>query len=166
MADSENRKKFKFNILDIAVIVLIVGAIAGIMVRYSVIDRIGTTSASDEARIEFVAVNLRSVTVDAFVEGDLFYWKQNGICVGSLESKTRDYTEVIVHNSDFEMVKTYNDQRFDVTGVLRATGSFTDDGFMLAGTQYIGPGKEMVLQSKNITVTVTITDVTPVNAGE
>ena len=166
MAGSENRKKLKFNILDVAVIVLLAGALAGIMMRYSVIDRIGTTSASDEAQIEFVAVNLRDITVNAFVEGDVFYWKQNGIRVGSLESKTRDYTEVMIHNSDFEIVKTYNDQRYDVTGVLRASGSFTDDGFMLSGTQYIGPGKEMVLQSKNITVTVTITAITPVSPGE
>ena len=83
--------------------------------------------------------------------------------MGTLESKKRDYSEVIIRNSNFEMVKTYNDKRFDVTGELRATGSFTDDGFMLAGTQYIGPGKEMILQSKNITVTVTITAVTPVS---
>ena len=74
--------------------------------------------------------------------------------------------EVMIHNSDFEIVKTYNDQRYDVTGVLRASGSFTDDGFMLSGTQYIGPGKEMILQSKNITVTVTITAVSKAASGE
>ena len=72
----------------------------------------------------------------------------------------------MIRNSDFEMVKAVNDSRYDVTGVIRASGIFTDDGFMLDGTQYIGPGKEMILQSKNITVTVTITAVSKAASGE
>ena len=70
----KTKRKLKFNILDAAVILLLAGAVAGIMMRYSVVDRIGTTSSSEEAKIEFVAVELRESTVDAFVEGDVFYW--------------------------------------------------------------------------------------------
>lgn len=159
-------RKIRFNILDVAVAVLLLGAIAGIMIRYSVVDRIGATSQKEEARITFVAAELRDSTTEAFVKGDVFYWKQNGMRVGTLESKDRNYSEVMIRNSDFEMVKAVNDSRYDVTGVIRASGIFTDDGFMLDGTQYIGPGKEMILQSKNITVTVTITEVSKAASGE
>ena len=162
----ENRRKLKFNLLDAAVILLVIGAVAGIMLRYNVASRLNAVSSTDQARITFVAKNLRSVTTDAFVPGDIFYWKQNGITIGTLESVNTNYSEVMIHDENFVIKKTINDQRYDVKGVILADGNDTGAGFMLNGTQYIGPGKEMVIRSKNIEVTVTITDVTVVTAGE
>lgn len=159
----EKKSKLRFNVIDLAVIVIIIGAITGTALRYNLVSRISSTGVSEEANISFIAQELRLSSVDGFVEGDVFYWKQNGIRIGTLESKTRDYNEVFIHNSDFEIVKSYNEQRYDVRGVIKAVGRFTDDGFMLGGTQYIGPGKEMIIQSKNILVTVIITDVTKVS---
>ncbi|NLZ36273.1 MAG: DUF4330 family protein [Clostridiales bacterium] len=160
---TEKKNKLRFNVIDLAVIVIIIGAIAGTAIRYNLISRISSTGTSEEASISFIASDLRLSSVDGFVEGDVFYWKQNGIRIGTLESKTRDYNEVYIHNSDFEIIKSYNEQRYDVRGVIKAVGSFTDDGFMLGGTQYIGPGKEMLVQSKNILVTITITDVNKIS---
>ena len=167
MADKEKSgKKLRFNILDAVVILLLAGAAAGIMLRYSIAENMGKKSRQQEALIEFVAAEVRESTYDAFVIGDKFIWKQNGKTVGTLEKRSSRAAEAIIRNSNFEMVKAANPARFDVTGTLKAYGVFTGDGFMLDGTQYIGPGKEMILQSKNITVTVTITKVTEVKAEE
>jgi len=141
----------------------VIGCIAGVAVRYNLVDRIVSTSANDEAEVTFLVQNVRMTSADAMVEGDVYYWKQNSMKVGTLISKeVANAVVYIVDAQNASITKNYSDIRYDVTGTLSVSGRRTDDGFMLDGTQYIGAGKEMILMSKNITVTVTILGVSEV----
>lgn len=159
MKTAQGKEKLRFNIIDLLIILAVLACVAGIFMRYNIIGKLGSSSESDSVEISFVIRNIRMTSVDALKEGDVFYWKQNDMKVGELVSKTWDYAEVFIRDSDYTIHQTYNEEKYDVRGVLSATGSVTSDGFMLGGTQYVGPGKEMVLMSKNITVTVVITDI-------
>ena len=151
--------KGKFNIIDFLIIVAIIGCAAGVFLRYDLATKIGLNSNKDEVEISFVVVGLREGSTEALVEGDTIYWEQNGMELGKLVSKEISEAVHYILDDNFEYQKQYNKIRFDVRGVISAKGNMTDGGFMLNGTQFIAPGKELKIQSKNISTTVTVTAV-------
>jgi hypothetical protein len=151
--------KGKFNIIDFFIIVAIVGCVAGVFMRYDLATKIGLNSNKDEVEISFVVVGLREGSTEALVEGDTIYWEQNGMEIGKLVSKEISEAVHYILDDNYEYQKQYNKIRFDVRGVISSKGNMTDGGFMLNGTQFIAPGKELKIQSKNISTTVTVTAV-------
>ena len=69
-------KKFKFNILDVVIVIVVVACIAGIALRYNLADKIGLTK-NQEAVVTFLAPNVRTdVARESFVDGDMYYCKK------------------------------------------------------------------------------------------
>lgn len=151
--------KGKFNIIDFLIIVTVIGCIAGVFLRYDLASKIGLNRNKDEVEISFLVMGLREGSTLALVEGDTIYWEQNGMEIGKLLSKDIMEGSHYILDEDFEFHKRYNQLRFDVRGVISAKGNMTENGFMLNGTQFIAPGKELKIQSKNITTTVTVTEI-------
>lgn len=153
------KTKSKFNVIDFFIIVAVIGCIIGVVLRYDLASKIGLSGNKDEVEISFLVIGLREGSTEALIEGDTLYWQQNGMEIGKLLSKTISQTEHFVLNDEYEYQKQYNDLRYDVRGVISAKGSMTDSGFMLNGTQFIAPGKDLTIQTKNITTTITVTEV-------
>ena len=158
MAD---KKTFRINILDIVIVLAIVAVIVGVAMRFNLADKLGIQSNSDAVEISFLIKEISESSVDALVIGDKFYWDSNSMEVGELKWKTQDYAEAFIENEEGLLVKTLNEKYFDVRGTIRAEGKMTDDGFMLAGTQFLSAGKYLYVSSKNIKVTILITDISP-----
>ena len=151
--------KGKFNIIDFLIIVAIIGCVAGVFLRYDLATKIGLNSNKDEVEISFMVMGLREGSTAALIEGDTIYWEQNGMEIGKLLSKEISETVHYILDENFEYQKDPNEIRFTVRGVISGKGNMTDAGFMLNGTQFIAPGKEMKIQSKNISTTLTVTAV-------
>jgi len=153
------KNKIRFNIIDFMIIIAVIGCVVGVALRYNVMDRIGLSSTTNVVEIDFEIFSIRPTSFDAMVKGDTFYWKQNNMEIGVLKEAQSHYSEVFMVNDDLELVKTFRDDRYDVQGTFTASGSMTDSGFMLGGTQFIAPGKQLTVYSKNIEVTLTVTAV-------
>ena len=151
--------KGKFNIIDFLIIVAVIGCIAGVFLRYDLATKVGLNSNKDEVEISFIVVSIRRESTEALLEGDTIYWEQNGMEIGKLLSKEVTEEVKYVLDENYEYNKKFNEIRFDVRGVILAKGNMTENGFMLNGTQFIAPGKELKIQSKNITTSVTVTSV-------
>lgn len=151
--------KGRFNIIDFLIIVAIIGCISGVFLRYDIAAKIGLNRNKDEVEISFIVVRLREGSTEALMEGDTIYWKQNGMEIGKLISKEVTPAVHYILDENYEFQKRYNDYRYDVRGVISAKGNMTESGFMLNGTQFIAPGKELMIESKNISTTITVTNV-------
>jgi len=151
--------KGKFNIIDFLIIVAVIGCIAGVFLRYDLATKVGLNSNRDEVEISFIVVSIRRESTEALIEGDTIYWEQNGMEIGKLLSKEVGEEVKYVLDGNYEYNKKFNEIRYDVRGVILAKGNMTENGFMLNGTQFIAPGKELKIQSKNITTSVTVTGV-------
>lgn len=156
--------KGRFNIIDFLIVVAIIGCIAGVFLRYDLASKIGLNRNKDEVEISFVVVGLREGATEALFEGDTIYWKQNGMEIGKLISKEVTPAVHYILDENYEYQKRYNDYRYDVRGVISVKGNMTESGFMLNGTQFIAPGKELMIESKNISTTITVTDVKQISS--
>ncbi|MBQ7820687.1 MAG: DUF4330 family protein [Clostridia bacterium] len=160
-----NKTKLRFNGIDLMIIILIVGCIAGLALRYQLINVIRADSDSKSAKVSFYLSNIRSTSEDYFNEGDRFYIAGENEEFGTLESGFVFEPAAEYHmKNDGVYVKTSSvNGRSDMYGSVKAKGLFTEDGeFLLNGTKYIAPGSELSLYSGNIEITVMLTNVEPI----
>ena len=179
MSENTQKKQIKFrpNIIDFLIVIVIVGAVIGIAMRMGVVEKITTNSSMSEARISFLVEDINSTSFDAFREGDDFYSKNHGCYLGKLESKGKMPAEKLVTTINGDVVASVSpardssdpnsdSYRVDVRGDIIGSGVFSSEGFLANGTTYIAPGSKFTMESQRVSVTVTITDITEIAKAE
>ena len=162
-----DKTKRKFNLVDFIIVIAVIGCIAGVAVRYDFASKLGMNSSNDEVEISFLVMGIRNSSYEAFHVGDEFYWKQNSMRVGELvELGDLQQAESYILDENNQYKISYNEQRCDVRGKILAKGKMTSDGFMLAGTQFLAPGKSMLVESQYVSVTLTITDIVKIDNAD
>jgi len=157
------KKKLRMNILDVIIILTVIALVGGITLRFNLVDRLGLSGNNDEVNIRFLIQEVSPSSVEALKEGDIFYWDANSMEIGELLQKEDPMSAtVVVENGRGELVSALNPKYRDVRGTIRAKGKITDEGFMLDGTQFLSAGKYLNVSSKNIKVTILITDISAV----
>ena len=83
--ENTGKKRIRFNIIDLVIVIAVIGCFCGIAMRYNVMDKIGLNNARDKVEIEFRIIGIRPTSFDAMVKGDTFYWQQNNMKIGTLK---------------------------------------------------------------------------------
>ncbi|MCI8387308.1 MAG: DUF4330 family protein [Clostridiales bacterium] len=150
--------KVRFNIIDFLIVIVIIGAIVGIALRYGLVEKVTNQSALSSARISFLIQDINEDSSNYFGIGDEFTALDFSCDLGELESRQFIPAEAFITNQYGEIIKTHsNDNRIDVRGTMIGEGTFTEDGFLLDGLHYIAPGTTIHMQSANIDVFMTVT---------
>ncbi|MBQ8509162.1 MAG: DUF4330 family protein [Clostridia bacterium] len=158
-------KKLRLNIIDFLIIVVILGAVAGIALRFGVVEKVVTKSSLSSAYVSFLIQDIQDESANYFVAGDSFYSQTHSAEFGVLQSNIQFLpAEAYINNEVGELLKVYKEDRIDVRGVFLCEGIFTDEGFLLNGTSYIAPGSTVHVLSSTIDVTLTVTEIDAVGA--
>lgn len=161
--ETKNRRRFRFNIIDVIILLVILAAAGGILIRSNIGEKIGIDSQSETVEIRFLVTYLDHSAGDAFVEGDILYFNANGQKIGTLSAtKTIVPAEVFVTKSDGTIVKTESPgaRKIDLRSGIIASGIYNSDGnFMLDGNTCLTPGMELSFHSEHIIVTAQITEI-------
>ncbi len=168
----KKNEKLKPNIIDLLLAIIVIGAVIGIALRAGIVDKVVNNTSIEPARISFSIRDINNNSFDYFIAGDHFYSDTYGY-LGALEAKPIERpAEMFIAGIDGQLIKTISpsdpenpnkNDRIDVEGDLIGSGVFSDEGFLLGGTTYIAPGSTTVIKSKNITVSITITNIEPMN---
>ncbi len=133
--------------------------------RFGLVERVTNQAGMTGARISFLIRDINEGSLDYFGIGDTFYDKEHDCLLGTLESRQFMYSEAFVTNERGEIIKTNSENhRYDVRGAVIGSGTFTDDGFLLDGVNYIAPGSTIHVQSRDLDVILTVTAVERVDA--
>ncbi|MBO5273375.1 MAG: DUF4330 family protein [Clostridia bacterium] len=152
----ENAKKARFNVIDLLIILAFIAIAAGILLRYNIADKLGVRADSVEVEMTFRVSDMRATSQDFFTVGDIFVWDSIDVTLGELTEIEFKSAEAIVEKVDGSAMLTYSDTRIDAIGTIRAKGIMTDEGFMLEGTQFISPGKDVPMKNGKIYVIAVI----------
>lgn len=153
-------KKLRLNIIDFLIIIVVIGAVVGIALRMGVVERVTNQSNLEEARISFLIQDIQESSADYFKTGDIFYADGFDCEFGKLESRQFMPAEAFITNMNGELIKTHSsNNRIDVRGTVIGAGTFTDEGFLLEGINFIAPGSGMHIQSTELSFYVTITGI-------
>ncbi len=156
----KKERKFKPNIIDFLIVVIVIGVVAGIVMRMGVIEKITVGNRLEQARISFIIKDISGESESYFKNGDTFNSKTHGCYIGTLETINSRRAVKYIENENGRIVKTESaDNRVDMLCTLIADGTFTEDGFFLGGSTYIAPGSEINFSSPNIIGVLTVTDI-------
>ncbi len=159
-------KKLRLNIIDFLIVIVIIGAVIGIALRMGVVERVTNQSNLEDARISFLVKDIQESSADYFKIGDVFKAENLDCSFGKLESRQFMPAEAFIVNETGVLIKTHSsNNRIDVRGTVVGSGTFTDEGFLLAGINFIAPGSDVHIQSSDIDVTVTITAIERAEKG-
>lgn len=158
----ERTKKFRFNILDVVIIIVAVACIAGLVIRSNLADKF--TMKDEHALVTFEAYGMLDKTVDAtLIPGDKYYCDVTKGVFGEFNQVigVRDALYVYPNNEGIQCETTVP-YRTDVTGTFVSTGYFDDGAFFIDGTNKLAPGETYEVYSENRKMTIHIISVEPV----
>lgn len=159
----ENKKKaFRFNFLDVIILAAIIAVVAGLFLRGKLAGSMAGSSTTDEVEIVFYINDVKKETGDAAIIGETIYWQQNAMLIGTISGSESSPAEIYTEGSNGKMIFSLNEDRADLRITVRASGSMTDEGFMLNGTQFLAAGKEMILQSRSLEAESMILSITKI----
>ena len=110
--------KLRLNIIDFLIVVVILGAIIGITLRFGLVERITNQSGLTSARISFLILDINDESWNYFAVGDRFIDAEHDCELGVLESRQFIPAEAFIVNEYGELFKrnSGNEQRIDVRG--------------------------------------------------
>ena len=156
-------KKPHFNIIDLLIVIMVVAIAAAVIVRYDIADKIGKASSEDHVRITLLIRSIREEACNAVSEGDSFIWNQSENLVGEIIRKEVTPAVVYSERNDGAIVKNYSELAYDLKCTVDASGSMTEKGFMLGGTNYLAPGITITVHNESVVLSALVMAVESVN---
>lgn len=161
--DRNQRKasKFRFNVIDVLVIVLMIACVVGLVLRFTILDNIGTSSSLKEYYITFTAGSLTTAqaelltkAVDGADVGENWVYLDDGQTkLGFLTSINGQNKESLEFNVNGESIivdypESETDVPWSITGKIVCSGVYSETtGFLLNGTKYIGPNSDITVRT-------------------
>jgi len=155
-------KKFKFNIIDLIIIIVALACVVGLVLRAQLADQFDDKEQT--ALVTFrVAGILKNSVEKTFVEGDEYYCEDYKGVFGTMGEIVEQRPAVQVsHDEDGIARESTIPYRQDIIGTMKCIGSFNDEEFFIEGTNRVIPGQSYEVYSLNRRMTIQIVSVEPV----
>ena len=164
---SEVKTKKRWNVLDIAVIVLLLFALIGLWQRQNLQNLFTTDEVLERYTVTFEIRKVRSTTIDRLEKGEMLYVEQDGehLALGTLsEQLSVAAATVYLQDRDGNTVKAVYPQDdheylLDASGVLHCEGVEHDGSFLLGGKTYLAVNQAVLAKSETADVEIRITGI-------
>ena len=149
------KKKSRFNIIDLLIIIVIIAAVATVAVRLDLADKIVQATAEDSARVTITVFSIDQAAVGAVSEGDELVWEQYSFPSVDESASRKEVANAVKYNTveDGSYVKTTDPERYDLTLTVDTKGTFTEEGYMLGGKSYLAAGKTVTFHNGKTALT-------------
>lgn len=153
LIDERGRLFGKINLIDLAVVLVIVLAIAGVALKKTTVDSIRSSGASIEYTMKIKKV--RSGTL----EGIESYGKgavseaETGKALGTITKTSNEPAETYVVKDNGEYSKTTIEGKYDVYVTIKVSGNESPDGIYTASGKQLFVGDTVALQIGDVQTT-------------
>ncbi len=164
------KQKAHFNIIDAAIIILVISVVLGIVFRSHIIDKLWAGSKTDDYVVSFSVDNIRYTTPSYLEVGDEVYFADSGELFGILMSESDNVNALNItpaseyftdaNGNVIEVFYPDEESRVDTKGRIECRGYYDEDGgFSIDGRHYIAPGQSVSVKTELVTFTLRITDI-------
>jgi hypothetical protein len=168
----EKRERPHFNVIDALIVILLIGVVAGVYFRYSIIDLLKNSSADEQYAVSYSIENVRYTTPSYINVNDEVYFSADGQLMGKIISVSENNNDVLsvrpasksFIGADGTLSEVFypEDTRVSATGRMLCKGSYDSSvGFCIDGKKYISAGQSVEIYTDFVTLTVTITAIEP-----
>ena len=155
-------KNTKFNIMDALIIILVLACICTVVFRALEIENVSSAKDLDEYVVYFKVDNIRSSSLQYFVEGDTVRIKSTNKVLGTLDEIVQHVPAVGAYNDNGEEVFYPSDDdvegetRYSVYGNITVWGKMTDEGFLLDSEKFLAPNSTWAIITEHIETEIKI----------
>ncbi|MBR5516078.1 MAG: DUF4330 family protein [Clostridia bacterium] len=154
-----NNVKKRFNIIDFVVIIVVIGCIAGVAVRYNFVNRIIALDESESVTVFFMAKELSPELAATVNKKSEFYCDATNNYLGNPETVAVINSKFVYSDNEGRPQSGINELKKDLRMSFDVMGVKGENGFLLNGTQLLIPGGEMVIKSNSTQLSVIITEI-------
>lgn len=168
---TKEKRKIKLNAMDYFIIIALILCVLGAAVRFGINaagglpGTLGSAIVMEEYIVSFKISDIRNTSTSYLTDGEVFYQKTTRQFFGTVEGNV-SVTPALFYIEDINgnYIQTYAPEngdatRVDVTGTIRVSGYMSESGFLLNGNTPLVANNAVQLLSKNLAVTVTVTDI-------
>ena len=157
--ENTEKKKIRFNGIDLLIVLVIAASIAGVLIRAYGVNRLERAAHTDTVNISFKVTGISDTSGDIFAKNDIYYIADTERIFGRLSDFKTSPTMALIEKTDGTAVSARVPGQIDVSGTFSAEGEMTDAGFLLGGVEYIYINQTYTVESKQCRITLTVTDI-------
>jgi len=152
--DEKGRLFGKISIIDIIIVIAVIGLGFGYVYKRTsaVVQQIIT--ADTTFYVTLVAEKIRSFSVEAVNEGDIFYKQHEQQPLGKVIGIHSEQAKDIMLKTDGTAVLAPVEDRYDLYITLEVTGSINETGYYINGNMQISEGMDFTVLSNSLMLTL------------
>lgn len=144
------KKKLKFNILDVVIILFVVAVLVGVALRSNLLD--STVAKSSSVGIDFSVKieNVRHYTYEAIEVGETFYDKETGNALGKITDVALVPYSTTVTLSDGTIISREVPDKYNMIISVKGVGKVSDEGYYINGNRLVSPNGSIDISTQKV----------------
>lgn len=143
----------KINIIDIAVVVLILALVVFAYLKFGVYEHTKTDAEMNKIQFSIKISEVRSYTGEAFKVGDTLYDSQTKLAIGTITNVEMITSRINSETTDGRIIYVENPERYDVTITVETEGIENDKAFFADKSVELKVGSEKTVETKYVKTT-------------
>lgn len=149
---SRRKKRYKFNVIDFLIILAVAAVIGGMVIRYGYYRSEKENMNRDEAKITLLVSGVPEEMRDAISEGARISFVNGGEFTSTLETASSEGASVTFTGNNGEVVVSDSGDTYDVTLVIKTSGTLDSTGYRVGGKTDVAIGKTVAVYSPGFVV--------------
>ena len=125
------KKKFRLNWVDLLIVVLVIGLVAGTYMKFRVSAKTSVTEPQTPITYQVLLANVRQGTVDAIQVGDTLYDDDSGRDIGVIQSVDVSPATSLVQDTEGALHWADTDNRFDLILTVEGQGTISGNSYVI-----------------------------------
>jgi len=148
--DKQGRIAGKVSLIDIALVLALIGLIAGYGYRKmsGVAKTIVNTNTTFYVTLDVEPI--RQYSVNAVKLGDIFYKQHEQLPLGKVVALRQEQAKDVIDNPDGTAAYVPIDDKYVLYITLECTGNVSDSGYYVNGSSQVSAGSDLTVQSNMV----------------
>ena len=125
------KSKFRLNWVDLLIVVLVIGLVAGTYMKFRVSDKTSVAEPQTPITYQVLLANVRQGTVDAIQVGDTLYDDDSGRDIGVIQSVDVSPATSLVQDTEGALHWADTDNRFDLILMVEGKGTVSGNSYVI-----------------------------------
>ena len=150
-------KRPRFSVIDFVILLMVFACLAGVVLRFQLVDKLFSQSALVSGRVTFAAEAVTPEERKIFTENTVFYTDRDSF--GILTTVKADPTVLYYENNMGVLIPYEHNTLLDLSGSFSTKLLPTESGYLLNGNTFIAAGSTFTIKAGGASVLITILSV-------
>ncbi|MDP4152333.1 MAG: DUF4330 domain-containing protein [Bacillota bacterium] len=145
-----------FNILDVAIILFVIAALAGMAAKTNLLSAVKSDVKDSAIEFKVKIYKIRDFSYNAVNIGDVIYDSETGVEIGTVADKKIEPNMTLIENLNGTFSQQPSPEYYDMTLTVEGKGKCNENGNFLNGFRLVAPGGTLGINTQRLQTTSTV----------